>query len=110
METPDLHRICHAAAAASSVASSSSDCAFFEGSLSKWDVCRGRRNVDFWLEFISSFHSRYFIEKNRLLKKEIVNEAISKWISSGGRFLSKRSKGYSVLLDRSDQLLVAAYY
>ena len=113
METPaEPHRISRAATAEASAvgASFSSDSTFFEGSLSKWDVCRGRRNVDFWLEFLSLFHSRYVIEKNRLLKKEIVNEAISKWISSGGRFLSKCSDGYCVLSDRVEQQPVAAYY
>ena len=39
-----------------------------------------------------------------------MNEAISKWISSGGRFLSKCSDCYCVLSDRAEQQPVAAYY
>ena len=103
MEDPaDLRRVCHADVA--------SEGCIVNASLSKWDVCRGRRNVSFWLEFISDFYSRYHIEKNRLLKKEIVKEAVCKWTASGGRFLSKRSDGFCVLSDSTDQLSVAAHY
>ena len=60
-------------------------------SLTKWDVCRGRRKTSFWLEFIADFHHRYHREKGRLIKRDVVAESVKSWTCSGGRFLSKCS-------------------
>ena len=66
--------------------------------------------MSFWLDFITDFHSKHSKEKNRILKREIVSEAVDKWISSGGRFLMKCSGGYRFVILPSEQISLAAHY